>query len=520
MEENNLDKYFQEKLDGHTEEPPPAVWEGISSELPKSGFVWNKRYLLLLLLLLFIGGAAFLGMRLYEMDSRMSELENKIKTEKSESLSETIENSAENSTQTEQEASAKNESSTTVTPSEENREVVQNEKKSNQEKNPTDNSASEVSAQATSTVNQSSDFASAISKTNLAAGASSTFEPSLNTGSSEGDAESVLEMNGSTPIERAQGELNSEDNFKVNPKTSGSLSSLAFTPTLLSSISPFSLLRPEFTIGEREVGYFDEPGKDWYLFLYGMANYTHRRVVAQAEGAEAIPNQLDKAENGLITPGAGLQVSRELGKHFRLSVGVEYNQWIQEGSYTETVFFEDVEFLINTATASEEFNFDGNIGSSFGNNSYNSSSSDNPFSTSDEQLSPDAEPLEINIRTRQQINYLSIPISLEYVYNAYPFTFTAGGGLSINHIVGSSFEYELDDDGPNLEISPMDKVEGTYLAFQAGVAVEYGISERISLRLNPNYRGWMTPIFENEQFRTLPFGVAIRGGVVYRLRKQ
>jgi ABC-type cobalt transport system substrate-binding protein len=41
----------------------------------------------------------------------------------------------------------------------------------------------------------------------------------------------------------------------------------------------------------------------------------------------------------------------------------------------------------------------------------------------------------------------------------------------------------------------------------------------MSLRLNPSYRGWMTPIFENEEIRTLPFGVAIIGGVVYRLGK-
>ncbi|MCZ4409928.1 hypothetical protein O3Q51_13990 [Cryomorphaceae bacterium 1068] len=517
MEENNLDKYFQEKLAGHTEEPPPAVWEGISSELSKSGFAWNKRYLLLLLLLISIGGAAFIGIRLYDMDSRVAELENKIKTEKSESTSETQEKSTGTSDQNAQKASATNEKNIAGNASEEIREAEQNEKKSNQGKDLVENPQGEDFAKAASTVNRSSDLDRSTSKTDQAAKAGYTFEPTPNPGKSKGDSESFLGINASTPIEPTQSQPNSTGNFEVIPTTSRSHSSLAYNPTLLSSISPFSLVNPEFTGREREIDYFDEPGKDWYLFAYGMANYTHRRVVAQAEGAEAIPNQLDKVENGLITPGAGLQLSRELGKKFRLSIGVEYNQWIQEGSYSAQVVFSDVEVMINTATGSEQFDFGGSVESSFGSTQYNSTSGENPFGIGFETLSPDADPVEFNIQARQQINYLSIPISLEYVYNLYPFTFTAGGGLSVNHILGSSMDYTLEDGSPDLEIAPMKKIEGTYLAFQAGVAVEYGISERMSLRLNPSYRGWMTPIFENEQIRTLPFGVAVRAGLIYRL---
>ncbi len=63
------------------------------------------------------------------------------------------------------------------------------------------------------------------------------------------------------------------------------------------------MVNPEFMGTKRDVDYFNEPKKDWFLFVYGMANYTHRRIVVQAEGSEAIPNQLDQAENGLITPG-------------------------------------------------------------------------------------------------------------------------------------------------------------------------------------------------------------------------
>jgi opacity protein-like surface antigen len=287
----------------------------------------------------------------------------------------------------------------------------------------------------------------------------------------------------------------------------------------MNSLIPESEIRPEFKDEPRQADYYQEPRNDWYLFIYGMANYTHRRIVALSEGSEAIPNQLDKIENGLITPGAGLQLSREMGKSFRVSAGIEYNQWIQEGNYSTTVPFEQVELVVNTATQASEYTFEGNISGSLGNTSFASTSDENPFQTGFETLSPNSE-LTFNVQTRRRIDYLSIPINLEYVYNAYPFTFTVGAGVSINPIIGSSLEYSTADSLPEIYFRNEEEISGTYLAFQAGIGIEYGLSERMAIRLNPTYRGWMNPIFENEAIRTLPFGVAIRAGLVYQFGKK
>jgi len=517
MEENNLDKYFQEKLAGHTEEPPPAVWEGISSELPKGGFAWNKRYLLLLLLLISIGGATFLGIHLYDMDSRVAELENKIKTEKNEPILETEENLMETNEKNARKSSAANENSLEETFSEESRGIAPNEP--SPEKEFVENPRVEQLNEATSLVNRADDFDDSIQKTNQAKSVASTFGPFSNTAPFGKASESAPEMNGSTPIEPIQGESNSSENFHAKTTTSGSSASLEFNPTSLLSVSPFSAMNPEFNVRERKVDDLDKPGKEWYLFIYGMANYTHRRVVALAEGAEAIPNRLDKVENGLITPGAGLQVSRDLGRHFRLSIGLEYNQWIQEGTYDIEVQVEEVTIETGTITATSEFSYGGEILSSFGSNSYNSSSTENPFGPDFELLSPQTEPLALQLNTRRRIDYFSFPITLEYIYNAYPFRFTLGGGISVNHIIGSDFSFKTDPEAPGFVVSEVNEITGTYVALQAGFGIEYGLSERMSLRLNPSYRGWMNPIFENDEIRTLPFGVAVRAGVVYLIGK-
>jgi hypothetical protein len=517
MEENNLDKYFQEQLAGHTEEPPPAVWEGIASQTPAGGFVWNKRYLLLLLLFISIGGAAFLGYRLYEMDSRVAELEEKIKTESRESVSETAKGSTEIADQNSLGISETNEGDAVISSADKNQESDPILSESLQGEDFVETSNSARLDNLASTSESPSTAIKSDSKKGKDAKVGLSLTPNLK--SAFGKTETRPKANSSSPSEKPEARSNYQGNFTAGPSVPNGNSSLAFNPILLSSITPYSMVNPEFMGTKRDVDYFNEPRKDWFLFVYGMANYTHRRIVVQAEGSEAIPNQLDQAENGLITPGAGLQLSRELSPSLRLNIGVEYNQWIHEGSYGIEVQFEDVSIETNTLTELAEFNFGGNIESSFGSNSYNSSTAENPLGEDFATASPNLEPLAIQLETRRRISYLAIPITLEYVFNAYPFRFTAGGGISVNHIIRSDFSFEVEPDAPGFEVGEVEAVEGTYLAFQAGFGVEYGISERMSLRLNPSYRGWMTPIFENEEIRTLPFGVAIIGGVVYRLGK-
>jgi hypothetical protein len=460
-------------------------------------------------------------MRFHQMDSRVAELEEKIKFEGHESVDGSNENLSATENENSSESSSDNLKTSVASSRKTDSESRTNGEKLTQDVDPIESEDLKNTDQLTSPTGQ------AVLKdpSDLKAGDSSTVGLALTTTA----ASTALSMlfgedpkppPGDSPSTHSEGAQNLTQSSKGAATLSMEAmnsSAKAFSPAMMSGIVPSSSVSPQFIQTQREVDYYSPARKNWFVFVYGMANYTHRRIVAEMEGAEAIPNQLNQAENGLITPGAGLQLSRELGKSFRMGIGVEYNQWIQEGNYSTEVVFSDVEVMINTATGFEQFDFEGSVESSLGNTQYNSSSDENPFGIGFETLSPDVDPVEFNIRARQQINYLSIPISLEYVYNAYPFTFTAGGGLSVNHILGSSTEYTLEDGAPDLEIAPMKKIEGTYLAFQAGVAVEYGLSERMSIRLNPSYRGWMTPIFENEQIKTVPFGVAVRAGLIYRL---
>jgi len=507
MEEDKLDKYFQEKLAGHTEEPPPAVWESIDHGLPEGGYFWKKRLLMILLLLLSIGSAGYLGYRLYQVDSRVAELENQIKksegsSELSPSQNSTSRLSEKNSDVPEAKASDLTALNSSIEKEKNNAPVMDHLRA---EENQPENELGK---------NQVNDKPVSIKEKSKTGEVSSLLE----TGSKR-KSESGMQLRNENTFSKSKEEDQVNANWsRINTgdaSVSKNKKPLTFNLLEFKKIKSSSRITSDFTLEKRETDYVPEPGKDWYLYIYGMASYTHRRVVAMAEGSEALPNRLDKVENGLITPGAGVQVSRELGESFRLSFGVEYNQWIQEGSYPANVSVSEVELVNNPATQVQEFNFDSQIFSSLGTSDFSSSSSENPFTTGFETLSP-TDQVAFEIDARRNIEYLSIPLTLEYVFNAYPFTFTAGAGISINPVIGSTTTYFAPDSLPDLSFSDKEDFSGTYLSFHGGVAVEYGISEHMSLRINPVYRGWMNPIFENEAIRTLPFGVAIRAGLVYQ----
>ncbi|HKK40413.1 MAG TPA: hypothetical protein VJ949_13415, partial [Cryomorphaceae bacterium] len=305
MEENNLDNYFKEKLDGHTEEPSPDVWEGIESKLPKGGFVWNKRYFLLLLLLVSIGGGGYLGYRLDQVDSKVAELESQIQNQTSGASTEM--NGSSGITKEEEEVQVrkkladekKTTSSTKYEESEFDESVIASaneilvpQSNMSTNKKPTLNSmpASKREKDQTSSNNFSTKtIATRLSLESTESDQSITDLVNSNDGAQQDDSDSPLVLN--------EGETKSKR--RKLP---------VFNPMNLQDIEPVMQVNPEFTTAKRETDYFGEKDKDWYLYVYGMASYTHRRVVAIAEGSEALPARLDKVENGLITPGAGLQV--------------------------------------------------------------------------------------------------------------------------------------------------------------------------------------------------------------------
>jgi hypothetical protein len=187
---------------------------------------------------------------------------------------------------------------------------------------------------------------------------------------------------------------------------------------------------------------------------------------------------------------------------------------VQEAKNEVLVPAEEVNVF--TTTGMPVYNFSGTVPSSLGGQAFTSNSQENP--TNEGLGFAESSGVLIEIETRQTVNYLSLPVTLDYLVDAYPWRFFVGGGISVNQVIGSQTEYTVVPEIEEFTVQESNDFNGTYLAFHAGFGVDYLLSDRLSIRLNPSYRGWMNPIFENDEIKTLPFGIALRGGLVYRLK--
>ncbi len=518
MENKKLDEYFKSALANHSEMPSDRVWSGIEAGLGHSDGN-GRKYLWLLLLLIPIFAGAYFGYEIYQMDSRISALEkqeissdtegsNTEKVNGSENPELTSAPNPENSisiTQSDDSDELKEESLATAESNTENDEAKADDGINEEEKDSIAESretrSSNLSPSSGSAAKSSISFNQGlIMKTslpdgkNITPGAESLSSPTLTTTSLQYQ---------SAPSEKKV--FTSSEALNVNQ---------AFYP-----IDPIGIKTevqaPVFDSRQREIDYYDKNRGKWHIFVYGMANYTHRRIVDDNLDDE-IRNALDQAENGLVTPGAGFELGRSIGKSFRLSIGLELNQWIQEGEYKTNVPSESVEFNSITSSPIPEYAYGGSFQSSLGLNEFSVITDQNPFGEEFTIVIPMNETLEACLQTRNEINYLSIPITAEYLFKSNRWLMTLGGGFSINQILSNDISVRLEGLDPSAMIE-VQEVSGTFFAFRAGVGFEYTLTERMALRLNPSYRGWMTPIFENDDFRTLPFGVSLRTGLVYRL---
>jgi len=513
MEDNNLDNYFKEEFAGHSESPPPSVWSDIEASLSSTTPIWYRKYFWLLLLLFIIGGAAILGYTIYEMNGRVASLENQLDEEKNLDKS----TSGKENDQNERKNSESNSSSPTNTEDaqiwitkDENLHVTISDQSMGQ----VTSNKKELSTGKDEDINASA----ANSRTKRAESLNSSPEEEIWVSASvesESTIGSELESEGFSKSSRNSTEILV---FK-NPKELSKTNTFYFDELTPKTIQP-NYLHPDFRNETRKVDYYEGSRKQWNLFVYGMANYTHRRVLVENDAIPNVVNELNDVENSLIRPGAGLMIFRDLHRSFRVGMGIEFNEWVQQANYPIEVGVEEItEELISFSSGTSELEVNGSLPSSIADANFSVDLLESSFAISEENstLSPEISPLVFDVSSRRKTSYLTIPLTLEYVRDYRAFRVMLNGGISLHRILNSQVSYSVSPDTNGIIFQESDPVEGTYFAFQFGMAAEYMLNENFSLRVNPLYRGWMSPVFENEQFRTLPFGVGIRGGLVMRL---
>ncbi|MBL4658198.1 MAG: outer membrane beta-barrel protein [Flavobacteriales bacterium] len=113
--------------------------------------------------------------------------------------------------------------------------------------------------------------------------------------------------------------------------------------------------------------------------------------------------------------------------------------------------------------------------------------------------------------------YLDLPLSLNYIFINKKVKMLLTGGLSVNIFLnyrGVSITDNLDGTSEKKSFSTEEDLEAINLAMLAGVGVEFGISDKLDLRIESIFRNSMTSIID-APIKQFPYSIGLNIGVFY-----
>ncbi len=527
MEEHNIDKFFQEKLNNHSATPSDKVWKGISEGLDKqqkkAGFFNVSRLGLILILLLFAGSTGYLMYRVQKLDKAVKLTSNELNESKKSTLPELTPVVASDS----------------LNKSEERKEVSGN--RSGTESNRGESHAHP--SLSTSDFDKSSHMDVSPENTERAQNKSANQSAMSLAGNGrrekdKPDHEAKAEINLPTRphIDTTVNLSNmSNDHTGSNPaymvnqthkystENAGLKGETAITPyegfdhldikpmdALGITLSYFG---PDPDFPDQTPDYYTMPTHKFTLGAYGIVSSNYRRVTARNESDELV-SLLNNAEKTAVNQGGGFSLHYDLSNHWRIGIGIEYRTRVQEGSYPVVLEFENVEFTNASPNSELGWAYAENLESSFGNADFEIMDYGYPYGAIGLSTPPAEYLTQVSMNRTQQVFHM--PIGAEYGLNAGSWRFLTGAGLAWDRVLSdrtvlSATEFE------NISFSAPPTTVGNYFSYHIGLAVEYSLTERISIRINPRYESWLTPVFQNDNLRTLPYSLSMAAGIGIRL---
>ena len=122
------------------------------------------------------------------------------------------------------------------------------------------------------------------------------------------------------------------------------------------------------------------------------------------------------------------------------------------------------------------------------------------------------------LEAKHTMKQIIIPLSARYRIGKNKLSVTPGSGIEANFFTSANVEIEIEDSF-NSEIVFISKLRGTksfYLSATIDADLQYKLTEKVSLNLQPSFRHALSPITDDNVVETFPYGLSIRAGVTYK----
>ena len=120
----------------------------------------------------------------------------------------------------------------------------------------------------------------------------------------------------------------------------------------------------------------------------------------------------------------------------------------------------------------------------------------------------------INNSLFQNFSYIEMPVILRYKLIDKSVDFNLIGGLSYNLLVNNSVHTVID--GSKYTIGKTAGLNPFMVSSSMGMGIEYSLSEKFSLNLEPTFRYYLNPFGEIPGLRIHPYSFGVFSGLSYK----
>jgi hypothetical protein len=252
--------------------------------------------------------------------------------------------------------------------------------------------------------------------------------------------------------------------------------------------------------------------KRWAISAMASPAYFMKYDSKKTEAAK----QLMASEHSLISYSGGFSFSYKINKKISIQSGIYYSSIGQEVSGINSYL--GFQKYVDTKTA-RNFEVQTSSGTIFSDNIdiYLSDGSGERVSTvyTIGVFDPDKSDLQyLNNSVLQNFRYLEMPIMLRYKIFDKKIDLNFIGGISYNLLVNNHV-YTLDN-GKKLQVGKTDGLNAYAFSSSLGMGMEYNLSERLSLNLEPTIRYYLSPFSNGLGTNIHPYSVGVFSGLSYK----
>lgn len=239
-----------------------------------------------------------------------------------------------------------------------------------------------------------------------------------------------------------------------------------------------------------------QPSDLWSrVSIYGFFSpeYSNRRIVSNGNSESDSSYNFNNEETPGFSYTTGVKLQYAFSKHWSVQTGCAYSVFSQLIKPT-TLNYDNGGFYLSSSSGTVEL----------------------PASLYSAAHAGDS--LNLSSNTKQIIQFINIPLLVKYSISVHKFTLYTYLGASVNFIKGEKTTIHIQNGGDIQSATVPNSMQGlkrNNYSLHLGLGLQYNISEKLSIGLEPAFDGSFTPINQGMPVNSFPYSIGLSTNIGY-----